>query len=696
MSRRFVCATLACAAALAVLSTHAVSLFPPGIHKRGLEFSVAKGQVLVDTPRSTLLDAFDDVSAPSDTAITYTLYLQTQDARARIARAAGIKPSQLAASGPFTELINRPNIVRKLPVPGPPKPTERDYRIVLDAGGPRPILTVYAQAPTETEAVALVRATTATLRQSVASDEAAGGDRASGVTLRPLGITRGGTVNNGVEWQLMLFVFLLVAGSGIGIALARARRMRWPATSVEPGMRMESAAGDDWPHTTRVLPWCIAAFLGMLFLVPFDAITLPVSIGIDGNLDRPVLGAVALVWIASWAAVRGPGRPRIVLTRVHVAALVFFSLACLGTVLNATALVNLAEFTTVFKKLILLGSYILFFVVVSSVVRPSEVPRFARLVLGLAVITAVATVIEYRTDFNVFYSWWSTVLPGSVMPPEGLEGLDSIGRGTVLGPTGHALELATLLGMAIPIAIVMMIDTEDLRRRALCGLALAVLVAGALATQRKTAVIAPLSSILVILAYRPRLFLTRAVPLGLVLGLLVAFMSPGAIQSMVYQLKPAQFTQVRSSQDRASDYDGVVPDITHHLLLGRGYDSYDPHKYRILDNEYLGLVVGVGFIGLASFLAILAAALSAAHPTIVRGGARSTYALAVAGALVVFGVSMLLFDALSWPHVPYLMFFAAALAVSLRRGAEAPVPALSPAPEPAPVMVLLPEPVGAR
>jgi hypothetical protein len=57
----------------------------------------------------------------------------------------------------------------------------------------------------------------------------------------------------------------------------------------------------------------------------------------------------------------------------------------------------------------------------------------------------------------------------------------------------------------------------------------------------------------------------------------------------------------------------------------------------------------------------------AAHPTI-RGPNRRRATLALAGtaSVAVIGVGNALFDVMSFPHVPYLLFFVAGMIVSLR------------------------------
>jgi Fe2+ transport system protein FeoA len=663
------------AAVLAVLTSFRVTLADLSLHARSLEFGVAKQEIFIDTPTSQLLDANQDVFGPPERAFTYVMYLQTDAARATIARSVGLQPNELAASGPFTELVNRPNIVRKLPVPGPPAPQDRDYRILLDVTDSRPVLTIYAQAPTQHMAVALVDATSRLLRVSVAERlRAVSEPDTTRTVLRTLGPVTGGMVDHGLRWQLSVIVFLVTVAVGFGLLRWRRRRTRLglpPREPARPPLDAPSESGDDWPHTTRVLPWGLAGFVAMIFLVPFDQVSLPISMPMDGKLDRPLLGILALVWFASLLGASGGAKPRLRLTRVHVAALVFFSICCLSAVFNAPALLSLDEFSLVVKKLALLASFVLFFVIVVSVVRPAEVPRFATYMLVLAVVAAVGSIWEYRLRYNPFYEWTNMLLPGSVAFPPDMYGRDIIGRLTVYGPTGHPLELATMLAMMVPFALLGFLLTTERRRRILYAIAMGLLLTGALATSRKTSVIAPAVGVLVVLAYRPAMA-RKLLVLGLVMGALVHVVAPGSIGSMIFQLSPTNIGAVRSTQDRTSDYDGIRPDVLNHLLVGRGYQSYDGYKYRILDNQYLGLAIGVGLLGVFAYLAIGAAMMSTGH-RMIRGPdpLRARYALAGSAAVAVVGVASLLFDTLSFPHVPYLLFFISGLVIVMRQPAPA-------------------------
>jgi O-antigen ligase len=232
--------------------------------------------------------------------------------------------------------------------------------------------------------------------------------------------------------------------------------------------------------------------------------------------------------------------------------------------------------------------------------------------------------------------------------------------------------------MVLPFAVMGAIDAPTRRRRMLNAIAIGLLLAGGVATSRKTSLVAPVGAILLLMAYRPRAVLRSLGGLALVLGVLVHFTSPGALGSVVEQLEPGHVNGVLTTTDRTARYDAVQPDVLRHLLLGRGFQSYDPHKYRILDNEYLGLLITTGALGALSYVAILIAIMSLAHAEIRDAerhgdGRRASLALAGLASVGVIALASALFDVLAFPHVPYLLFFVAALIIALRRNPAVPL-----------------------
>jgi hypothetical protein len=685
----------------ALLVGYRPSLAPPALHPRNVALGAAQAEVLVDTRASQLATTApvnpDAAKLTAELSVSYALYLQSDHATAALGEALGLHGLSVSASGPFTLLLGRENFGPKLPAPPDPILVDNAYRLLLDVDGERPMLSIYAQAPSVRGAVALVDAARALLLRHVRSEQSAGGGGPETVVVRPLGPTTGGLVGGGARWQAMVFVFALVLLIGLSFIYARRHRRRLTARAAGELAALDRLDeprphADDWPHTTRVLPWALAGFMVMLFLVPFDAIQLPVSLPLSSTLDRPLLIALALLWLLSLGLVSGAARPRVKLTRVHFAALAFLGVCCVGFALNGHALASMDEVSLVVKKLALLGSYILFFFVVASVIRPREVPRYVALMVALGVIVAVATAIEYRLHYNVFYSLWGKVFTVTV-PPE-LDMPDSIGRLTVYGPTSQPLELAALLAMVLPFAVMGSIDALTRRRRVLYTIAIGLLLAGGLATSRKTSIVAPVGAMALLVAYRPRTVGRSLLGLALVLGVLVHFTSPGALGSVLTQLEPGHVNDVLSTTDRTARYDAVRPDLLTYPLLGRGYESYDPHKYRILDNEYLGLLITTGAIGMLAYLGILGAMMSAAHRTI-RGPdpRRASLALAAFAAVGVIALASGLFDVLSFPHVPYLLFFIGAMIVALREPSPATEPVRPAARRPRPL--ILPDAPGA-
>jgi polysaccharide biosynthesis protein PslJ len=432
---------------------------------------------------------------------------------------------------------------------------------------------------------------------------------------------------------------------------------------------------DTWPFTNRAMPWGLAAFLVMLWLTPFHAIELPISLPLDAKLDRPLLALMAGGWLVSFGLLSARVRPHVRLTPLHGGVALFF-VACVASVaLNTDLLVNLSEFSLSARKLVLLISFLTFFAIVASVVRPEEVKPFVMLTLALAALTALGTIYEYRFESSLFYSWSSTLLPGLVNVPADLNQIDQTGRFTIYGSMGHPLELALSLNLALPFAIMATVSETDRGKRIRRLLLTGIIVAGVFSTQRKTGLITSGVGVAVLLAYRPRM-LRQLIPLAIAMMLMLHVLAPGTMGSLRQQLQPDTVTTVSSTEQRSNDYDAITPDVLTHPAFGRGFGSYDGLKYRILDNQYLGLLVTVGFVGTALYLVMLFTAMGTAH-RLARDDRHpgGPVMLAASASVASFIAGGALFDVLSFSHVTYLLCFvlgliAAGTAPSRRRKFE--------------------------
>jgi hypothetical protein len=681
-------AVVALVAALSSVCT--IGLLPPKLEQRHLQIGGAATHVLVDSPRSRILDensSSNDFAGLTTRGELLANLIASPPVLARIGRRIDVPLSEIAATVRLT--AEAPPIMRD------PDSEQRaysivqsddEYRIELQTDPYRPILHIYTQAPTPTAAILLANTTVKEIRGYVRDVGIRDGAPASSrVALTQLGPARGGVINAGTPVQMAALTalvtfciccWMLLLGQRI-IQGWRAPKMHREAVAPVDEQPPARSVGGDWPRTTRVLPWMIAAFIAMLWLIPFNTIELSASLPFDLKLDRLLLPLVVATWVLALAA-GGAAAPRPRATWIHFGIGAFVGIACLSVVLNMQDLNRTLEFPLSVKKLILITSYLTLFAVIASSVRRSEVSAFLKYTLLLGVTCALGMIWEYRFHYNIFYSLSDQILPGffQVNGASG-GGFDATdGRALTRGPAEHPLEAVAILTMALPIALVGLINAKRRWKTVLYCIAACIIVAASVSTYRKSALLAPLSVGLTI-AYFRRRELLRLAPLGAVAVFVISFLSPGALGSLAEQFSPQQLG-VGTVSDRASDYDAVRPDVWAHLILGRGFGSYDHVSYRLLDSEILGRTVDIGVLGLGFVFLMIVIIVGVARPLIrSQHSMWSPPALAIAAAAISYLVVEFLFDTSSFPHTPYvLMTLAGLLAVIVSRSDEAPARSL--------------------
>jgi O-antigen ligase len=423
----------------------------------------------------------------------------------------------------------------------------------------------------------------------------------------------------------------------------------------------------DWPNTTRWLPWGLAGFLIILWFTPFDSVYLPFGGPVDITLDRPLLLLLGGIWLLASGSLAHAPQTRT--GPVHWAFGALLVIAVLSILVNAETLVRIDMLDSALKKIALLASYGFFFVLATSILRPSEVGKFVKFVVGLATVTAIAVVIENRFSINIFHDWIGPLFPGYTRP-FGIGILDSIGRKQVLGPGVQPLAVTTMLVMVMPFALIGLLNSTERRNRWLYGIAIFVIFAGSLATEKKTGLVGAVAGLAVLFVYRPRQ-MVRLLPFGALMLVMVHLFTPGAIGGVVDQFNPSSLNRVNTVQDRVRDYDAVTPDLAHNPLLGLGWGGYDQKKHRILDNLYLTLAIEAGLLGVVAYLALLGTSFAFANRAARSGDQqRAPPGMAAAAAIVTVIVASGLLDFLSLPQLAYMFCFIAAIAVVLGREAK--------------------------
>ena len=228
----------------AIWSVAAISLVPPGLASRSLEMATATTHVVVDTPRSSLLDLRQDtysLEALTQRAILLGNVMANGQVRKAIAKRAHVPVNSLQVTPPLTPtqpnaLVGAGNQKHTTDIF---KSTEQ-YRLDIQANPTVPMLDIYSEAPTADSATVLANAAVGELRKYLGdlatSQRTPALDR---VRLVQLGRAHGEVINGGIDWQLALVAFVLTFAASYAalVFLARVRR-RWRTAALS-----ERAAG---------------------------------------------------------------------------------------------------------------------------------------------------------------------------------------------------------------------------------------------------------------------------------------------------------------------------------------------------------------------------------------------------------------------------------------------------------------------
>jgi hypothetical protein len=239
----------------AILSAYRVSVSPPGLHSRALQVGAASSQILIDSPKSALVDgaSLGTFEANSTRAKIYGEYLSSLAAREQIAKIAGVPARSISSSGPFSPATGQFNYEAQ-------SSEDRANEILQEGAQSRlvftgqegvPILTVDAQAITAARAVDLANASFTTLKHYVNNLRADGQEVKRGVTVRELGAPEGGTIGSGNDVVLMALAFLAVLILGCAAILVFPRFLqRWKALNqVEHDEQLDKESHSDFKGT---------------------------------------------------------------------------------------------------------------------------------------------------------------------------------------------------------------------------------------------------------------------------------------------------------------------------------------------------------------------------------------------------------------------------------------------------------------
>jgi O-antigen ligase len=319
--------------------------------------------------------------------------------------------------------------------------------------------------------------------------------------------------------------------------------------------------------------------------------------------------------------------------------------------------------------LIVLLAYAGVALLASDVLDRRGLERLVTVLVVLGAIVAVVGILQFTTGINIigYYS----VLPGLTENTEFTAVAQRSAFRRVNGTTSHPIEFSITLCMVLPLAIHRAFcDGVAHRRRQ--WLAPGLIAAAIPMTLSRSGTLALAVVALVLAAgWRPAQ-LRRALLVAPLFVIALRLLVPGLLGTVL-----SLFSNVEndpSIQGRTEDYAAVRGYISSAPWLGRGFGTFVPSQYQLLDNQYLGQLIETGVVGLTALLLLFVVGVSLARGARLRAHDVRTRDLgqALAASLCVPAVSFATFDGFAFPIVSGLTFLLLGCAGALWRSTGGP------------------------
>ena len=359
-----------------------------------------------------------------------------------------------------------------------------------------------------------------------------------------------------------------------------------------------------------------------------------------------------------------------------VLALLFVVAMSIG--LNLHHIVSSDLAAPAIKQLSFLASFLLVMYFVSSViVTRRQLDRLIVLLVGGGTVLALSALIEWRTSYNLF-NHIESVVPIFHLDPDSLQGPGDRGfRVRAFASAQHPIALAAALVLLLPMAIYL----YRRQHRAIWMAAAALLTMGALATGSRTAILMLITELLAFL-WMKRAETVRLLPLLVPLLVACQIVMPGTIGTFKSAIFPEQGLVAEqqgggdSGSGRVADLAPGLKEFSRKPYFGTGFGTrltseQDPKvNARILDNEWLGLLIEIGALGVLALLWLYGRTIRRLGAVARRDDSDHGWLMTgLAAAIAAFAVSMFTFDAFAFIQVTFMSFiFLGLAAVALRLG----------------------------
>ena len=419
----------------------------------------------------------------------------------------------------------------------------------------------------------------------------------------------------------------------------------------------------------------VGLVLAVILFVPIGRYKLPGNLPFNFELYRLVVALVVAVWLASLLV---DARVRWHSTSFDRLLLLLLACILLGEVTNPGR-VELYGSHVVKTLSFFLSFALVYYLVATQVRRRESIDSLLQFLTVGGAIIGFLGIVELRTHFNAFNHLHGFLPFLKYEPQAGLsiESLTRYGNLRVLGPSEHPIALGAMLVMILPISVYL-----ARTRGRLWIIATVFLIVGALATGSRTALTMILAEFVLFLIVKPR-ETKRLLPLFVPAIVVVHVLAPGAIGSLKSSLFPkggliAQATQLAPNADpqlaggRIRQIKPQVKLASQRPFFGEGlgtrltgFNTLDRNA-PILDDQWLGNLLDVGFIGFALWVWLFVRSVR----LLIRRSRDSSDGddwlfLGLAASILSFAIGMLTFDAFSYTQGYFIFWILLGLSSAL-------------------------------
>jgi polysaccharide biosynthesis protein PslJ len=411
---------------------------------------------------------------------------------------------------------------------------------------------------------------------------------------------------------------------------------------VPPLARKQFVPGPPIPSSPDAVTM-ISVFMLLLYAIPSDR-----SINALGSA-----GSVATLWALGcglwwlWHGVQhGFSRRKPHSSRIRSVALLFLAAGIISYIVAQLRALPEQEVSTADTGLIRLCAWVGILLLAHDGVTDGD--RFLVLLRRL-VAAGGALALLGLIQFFTKRSWIDAISIPGLTQGQGFSNVQARdGFARAAATAQHPLEYAMVLVMVLPIALTLAMQ-ETTRSRLQRWVPVGAIVIALTLSVSRSAIIGLVAGMVVLApSWSSPVKRITAVVVAAGAGLLY-FLVPGMTGTIV-GLFTSMFSDA-SSNSRTGSYDVALAVFDRSPLLGRGFGTFQP-EYRILDNQYLQLLIEMGLLGLTLLFVLIAAAAITSAATEKHVGAnalRQQLGRALLASITSGAVLLAFFDAFSFP-----------------------------------------------